>query len=87
MIAEYKTKTNIGVGIGFLLQIFGRSLASIGGTGGGVGVLIQLFSAILFIWGCCMYAKGKGYHPAWGLLGFLSIIGLIVLVCFKDKHK
>ena len=51
------------------------------------GLLIRLVGSVLFIIGCCYYAKGKGYHGAWGFLGLLSLTGLIVLVCMRDKHK
>ncbi|MGD9159653.1 MAG: hypothetical protein PVG39_14665 [Desulfobacteraceae bacterium] len=87
MLAEYKTKTNIGVGLGIIAQILGRFLANNEGVISLFGLLLQIAGAVLFIWGCCMYSKGKGHHGAWGLLGLLSIIGLIILFFFKDKHK
>jgi len=31
--------------------------------------------------------KGRAIHRGFGLLGLLSIIDLIALVCFPDKHK
>ena len=46
--------------------------------------LVSLVGAILFLVGLAFYAKAKGRHPAWGLVGLLSLIGLIVLVCLKD---
>ena len=52
-----------------------------------IGLAIRGIGSILFIIGCCFYAKGKGYNGAWGLLGLLSLIGLLILVCMKDKHK
>ncbi len=81
MLAEYKTRTNLGVGLGILVQAIG------GSTGGALGLLIVLGGGVLFIWGCWSYAQGKGYHGAWGLLGLLSLLGLVVLVCFPDRHK
>ncbi len=88
MLPEYKTKTNIGVGSGILLQIAGRTLSGPVDAGpAGIGGLLILAGLVPFIWGCCMYAKGKGHSGAWGLLGLFSIIGLIILVCFPDKHK
>lgn len=87
MLVEYKKKTNIGVGLGILTQIVGRGLIAGGDAGAILGFLFLLGGAVLFIWGCCSYAKGKGYHDAWGFLGLLSLIGLIILVCFPDKHK
>jgi len=90
MLSEYKRKTNIGVGIGLILQIIGNVLAGPGDAIGRaplIGVFLLLIGLGFFIWGCMSYSKGKGHHPAWGLLGLLSIIGLIVLVLFPDKHK
>lgn len=93
MLPEYKKKANIRVGLGFLLWI----VLPICGT-----VLLKsqqlpsyfrfLFPVLLwggiflFIWGCTFYAKGKGYGRAVGLLGFLNLIGLLILLCLPDKH-
>jgi len=90
MLAEYKRKANIGVGIGLVLQIMGNIL--IGpkeavGSAPLVGLIALMAGPVFFIWGCMSYSKGKGHHSAWGLLGLLSIIGLIVLALFRDKHK
>jgi len=87
VLAEYKTRTNLGVGLGLLAQIIGR-MAIVSESGDVMlGVILSLAGAVLFIWGCCAYAKGKGYHGAWGLLGLLSCIGLLILVCLTDKYK
>jgi len=91
VIAEYKKKTNIGVGVGFILQLVGRVMLNGAGNAGGAGALLAtllvLAGAVFFIWGCMSYAKGKGYAAGWGLLGLLSILGLIILALFPDKHK
>lgn len=85
MLAEYKTKTNIGVGLGIVAQVAGRMLMGQGNTG--VGAILVLVGAVLFIWGCCNYTQGKGYSGWLGLLGLLSCIGLLILVFLPDKHK
>jgi hypothetical protein len=87
MLAEYKRKTNIGVGLGMGLQIASRALTPQGGGLAPLAIVLVVGGIILFIWGCMSYAKGKGYNGAWGLLGLLSIIGLIILVLMPDKHK
>ena len=90
MLAEYKRKTNIGVGVGIIFQIVGNVLTKPDDAAGVdplVGLLFLFVGLGFFIWGCMSYSKGKGYHPAWGLLGLLSIVGLIVLVLFPDKYK
>jgi hypothetical protein len=85
VLPEFKRTTNIGVGIGIVLQIAGKVLSMDGMLG--FGFMLMLAGAITFIWGCGQYAKAKGYSPWFGLLGLLSIVGLIVLVLFPDKHK
>jgi hypothetical protein len=87
MLAEKKTNTNIGVGVGILLQIVSRFLINQGGSMVTVGLLLALAGAVAFVWGCINYAQGKGYHWALGFLGLLSCLGLIVLVVIPDKHK
>ena len=81
MLAEYKTKTNVFILLGIVTQILG------GIVGGEVGGIIRIVGAGLFITGCCFYAKGKGYNGAWGGLGLLSLLGLLILVLMKDKQK
>jgi hypothetical protein len=41
--------------------------------------------ASVYLLGCCV-ALYKGRNPAWGLLGFLSCIGLLILVCLPDRN-
>ena len=84
MLSEYKTQTNIGVGVGFLSQAIGMSVDQ---PNGGIGVLFVLVGSALFIWGCVSYAKGKGQSPFLGILGLLSIFGLIVLALLPDHFK
>ena len=89
MLAEYKTRTNVGIGVGFLMQVAGNVIGGISSSSAlaMLGLLISLAGFGLFIWGCISYAQGKGYHGAWGLLGVISLLGLIILVFFPDKHK
>jgi hypothetical protein len=66
---------------------------------GQLGLLVELAGMGLFLWGCCSYTKGKGYHPALGLLGLLicspavtpmglvNSISILVLIFLPDKHK
>jgi hypothetical protein len=50
-------------------------------------LLVTLTGTVLLIVGLSLYAKAKGYHPAFGLFGLLSIIGLIVLGVLPNKLK
>ena len=82
MIAKYKVQTNVFILIGFAAQVIGVVAGD-----GGAGNFIRLIGGVLIVVGCCFYAKSKGYNGAWGLLGLLSIIGLLILICMKDKEK
>ena len=89
MIAEYKKNANIWLLIGFVIWFFGNMMRS-GGVGDSyimLGNLVFVVGAGLFIYGCTLYAKAKGYNWAVGLLGILSLIGLIVLAVLPDKNK
>lgn len=50
-----------------------------------VGALFLLIGSMSFLWGCCCYAKGKGYPALVGLLGLFWLLGLIVLVILPDR--
>ncbi len=49
--------------------------------------IISLVGAVLLIVGLGYYAKSKGRHPAWCLLGLLSILGIIILALLQDKSS
>ena len=87
MLPDKKTKTNIGVGVGIILQIAGQVLASTSEAGAILGLVVVLVGAVFFIWGCMNYANGKGHSKWLGLLGLLSCIGLIILIFLPDHHK
>ncbi len=87
MLPEKKNATNIGIGVGIVLQIVGQVLSNQGGSMVMVGGLLSLVGLVVFIWGCFNYAQGKGYPAVLGLLGLLSCIGLIILVVLPDKNK
>jgi hypothetical protein len=42
---------------------------------------------VFFIWGCMSYAAGKGHRKAFGFLGLLSFLGLLILMALPDKHR
>lgn len=86
MREEYRRNTNIGVGLGFVLQLIARLvLMPQGGALAMLGILVAVLGTISFIWGCWNYALSKGYPGYVGLLGLLSCIGLIILVLLPDK--
>lgn len=85
MVKEYNRKSFYFGIPGIILQIGGHLMRDSIGEPTAAGVLISLLGTALLITGFVFYAKAKGRHPAWSLFAFLSIIGLIVLACLKDK--
>ena len=91
MLPEYQKKSNIGVGVGLVLELSGVALPMMLPSGGPAVALFSLgalgVGAVLFIWGLCSYAQAKGYSGVCGLLGLLSVIGLLILAVLPDQHK
>lgn len=82
MIARYN---NISLALGapgLILQVAGNVLM---GSSPGLGGLLILGGTILLIAGLAYYAIAKGRSGWWGLCGLLSLIGLIILACLKDR--
>ncbi len=52
-----------------------------------LGVVAELVGTVLLMVGLALFARAKARHPAWGLLGLLTIWGLIAFACIKDLHS
>ena len=78
MIAKYNKLSFVWAIPGLIIQVVGGLIEN---------PLIQLVGAGFVIVGLSYYAMAKGRTPAWGLMGILSIVGLIVLACLKDLDK
>jgi hypothetical protein len=76
MIKKYNNLSLLLGAPGLVLQILGSTSGQ---------PPISLLGSLLLIAGLAFYAKAKGQHPAWCAFGLLSIIGVIVLACLKDK--
>ena len=88
MLYEYQKKTNIGVGIGTLIQIVGFAATFTENTGIALlGLVPILLSLPIFIWGCTNYAEGRGHSKWVGLVGLAGLIGLVVLVLLPDESE
>ena len=82
MLEKYRTNAIVWVGLGILLPFLSFALEQ-----HSLQSMVGLFSLVAFIYGLSCYARGKGYPGAWCLLGFLGLIGLIILICFRDMYK
>ena len=84
MYLAYKKKMSVYILIGATLLgtarfIIGCNLA---------GVLLFLAGYVFFVIGCINFAKAKNYKTVIGLLlGFLNLVGLVVLVLLMDKSS
>jgi hypothetical protein len=87
MLPDKKRKTNIGVGVGLILQLLKLVLVRQGIISPDLGLFLWAFGTVVFIWGCMNYAEGKGSSKWFGLLGLLSLIGLLGLVLLPDQNK
>lgn len=85
--AQNRTSFMFGVP-GIVLQFVGWLMQGDTIPGGSpLGLVVQVVGTVLLIVGLSFYARAKGHHPAWGLMGLLSIIGLIVLAVLPDRRK
>ncbi len=83
MIKRYNNMS-LALGVpGIILQIVGNIMSRNPGQLL-LGLLLALVGTGLLLAGLAYYALAKGRNPAWCLMAFLSIIGLIVLACLKD---
>ena len=88
MLQQYKKKINLGIGIGLILSLGGKVISSNPNeTIALLGSILGLMGIPIFIYGLSMYAKAKGRSWVWGILGFLNLIGLIILYFLKDLEK
>ncbi|NUP04528.1 MAG: hypothetical protein HOW73_00520 [Polyangiaceae bacterium] len=58
---------------GILLQGAGQNM------GGAIGAIVTLGGTAMLVVGLVFYAKLRGRHPAFALLGLLSCLGLLIL--------
>lgn len=82
MIKKYNNLSLLLGAPGLVLQFIG-----LGSQGEPEGAAISAIGSLLLIAGLAFYAKAKGRSAAWGLMGLLSLIGLIVLGSLPDRAK
>lgn len=86
MLPEKKAKANLGVGIGFALQVVGFFLLP-SDAGPMIGLPLVLLSVPLLIWGCMHYAEGKRYSKWVGLLAAVGVPGLVILIALPVARE
>jgi hypothetical protein len=87
MPAQLRTNANIGVGLGFVLQLAGLFAPEIWPISVELGWALVLAGLPAFIWGGMHYAQGKGYSKSFGLLAILGILGLVVLILLPGQES
>jgi len=89
MIASLQKKATPFLGAGLLLQIGGYMVPVVFFREFNWGLTLACFAigAALLVVGCMYYAVGKGYRRELGLLGLLSVFGVIALIYMPDKEK
>lgn len=81
-----KNSQSLMLGVPGLLLQFGSVFASpVFGEDSMIPFLILLTGTGLLIAGLAYYAMAKGHSALWCLMGFLSIIGLVVLAVLPDR--
>jgi hypothetical protein len=83
MIARYNNISLLAGVPGIILQVVGQVMRQNPGQET-VGYLVLALGTALLLFGLAYYAMAKGRNPAWCLLAFLSLLGLIILACLSD---
>ncbi len=52
---------------------------------GMLALVLLVGGTLLALLGFGYYAKAKGRSPLWGVVGFLGVLGLLVLAVLKDR--
>jgi hypothetical protein len=94
MLAPYKKKTNIGIGLSialvalsFVYLLTYKPDPSDPKHGDPVILILGLAASVTWFWGFYNYAKGKGYSGWLALLGLLQLLGLLIIAFLPDKTK
>lgn len=73
------------IGVGLLIQIGASIALAVTNISLAILGMVSFLGFIVFALGCYYYAKGKGRSGLWGIIGFLSLIGFIILLILPDK--
>lgn len=84
MVKRYNNLSFVFFIPGMILQIIGFVMNGNEAESSPIAVVLLLVGTMLAIVGFGYYAKAKGRSMAWGLAGFLGLIGLVILALLKD---
>lgn len=89
MIASLQKKATPFLGLGLALQIGGYlfPVLILREINWAMTLACFLVGLALLIVGCMYFAQAKGYPRELGLLGLLSVLGVIALIYMPDKEK
>jgi hypothetical protein len=87
MPANFRNNTNIGVGLGFVLQLAGFFLHEFLQLRSGISLALVLAGLPAFIWGGMHYVQGKGHSQWLGLLAILGTFGFIVMILLPHRES
>jgi uncharacterized membrane protein YjjP (DUF1212 family) len=82
MIARYNRWSFVFGAPGIILQIAGTFIGPWGPAYSSI-----LLGTVLLMIGLGYYAKAKGQSFAWCAAGFLSVLGLLLLLLLEDKSE
>jgi hypothetical protein len=85
MVKRYNNLSFLFFIPGTILQIIGYAMNESSPDPNPLATALLLVGTVLAIIGFGYYAKAKGRSMAWGLVGFLGLIGLLVLALLKDR--
>lgn len=86
MPAKLQTNANVGMGLGFVLQLAGFFLPEVIQVPFETGLALILAGFPAFIWGGIHYAQGKGHPRLIGSVAMLGILGLVVLILLPYRE-
>jgi hypothetical protein len=85
MVKRYNNLSFLFFIPGMIIQGVGYVMAQRSSDPNPLAVTLLLLGTVLAFLGFGYYAKAKGRSIAWGLCGFLSLAGLVILALLKDK--
>lgn len=84
MIAEYRTKGQLAIGVALLGDV---SVAMLGRAHSPLYLPALAAELALCAYACSMYARAKGFSPWLGVLAPLLVIGLVCVMLLPDRRR